>query len=419
MENRFSIHTLGCKVNQYESEKFRETLVNMGFIEVSEPANSDLAILNSCTVTSLADRKSRQFLHGILKNFQGRAVIVTGCAVDNKLSGLTSEDGKILFLNNSQKELFKKKVQELFPDCQEQCSKLEQKRNRAYIKVGDGCDRFCSYCIVPYVRGPIRSIPIDEILEEIRGKVASDIKEIVLTAVHLGAYGEDLPDKRPDLADLLEQIVASTDGVRIRLSSIEPVDITDRLLEIIAKNRSICHHLHLPLQHAATSVLKRMNRSYTQSEFKAIVDSIRQKITDCAITTDVIVGFPGESEQEFQELKKFVQEIQFLKLHVFKYSMRTGTKAATMPDQISGEIKKRRSEELLHLSTEMANRICRSKIGTETELLIEGSNGEYQQGLTGDYIRVYLKSPKDLYNQFVRVRIEKVDNGMVFGSIIE
>ena len=350
MEKTFSILTLGCKVNQYESEAMSEIFEKRGYREVGNDEFSDVYIVNTCTVTNLSDRKSRQFIRKSKKKNPDSVVAVVGCYSQvspdevKNIEGVdvvigTTERNKIVDLIEESKESHEKiNIVKDLKNVREFANTTNfdsNNRTRAYMKVQDGCNRFCTYCIIPFARGPIRSRTIEDSVREARTLADRGFKEIVLTGIHIGSFGMDMGDMR--LIDLIESI-AEVDGIeRIRLSSVEPIIITDEFMERAVKTGKLCDHFHLSLQSGSNNILKAMNRRYTREEYIEKANIIRKYMPHAGLTTDIIVGFPGEREEDFQDSMSLVREVGFSRIHVFKYSKRKNTKAAVMKNQIDGK----------------------------------------------------------------------------------
>lgn len=407
---KFKIQTLGCKVNQYESEKIKEALLSIGLIEAKDSEECGVHIINTCTVTNLADKKSRQKVRQALSAAPNAKIFVTGCGVKNSTSKIYDIDNITILPD---KDSFKETISNIL-NINESQNIIPKCKNRAFLKIGDGCDRFCTYCIVPHVRGPVVSKQFDEVLKEAEILVKSGTKEIVLTSIHLGAYGKELKNGN-NLALLLDALAERFKDVRIRLSSIEPLDFSPEILEVLKKHKNICRHIHLPLQHASNTILQSMNRRYTKQDFKKIADKIKTELPDCELTTDIIVGFPGETEADFEELIDFAKEIDFLKCHVFKYSKRTGTPAADFTNQIPETIKHDRSKRLIAVCDSIAENRHKKMIGRTADILVEEKQNELWTGFTGNYIRVYFESKNELQDKFATVNIVKYCEGKLIG----
>ena len=411
--------TLGCKVNQYETNGMIQQFQERGY-EITEFEDvADIYIINTCTVTNMSDRKSRQFLRQAKKNNSDSIVVAVGCYVQvskDELEALPEIDlalgtnDKTQIVDYIEKYIDEKSKKETLDNILYD-AKFEDfgtvtytEKTRAVIKVQDGCDRFCSYCIIPFARGKIRSRKPESVIEEITEISKNGIKEVVITGIHVASYGRDFENDYR-LIDLLEEI-NKIDGIeRIRLGSIEPLLITEEFMERFIKLEKVCHHFHLSLQSGCTETLKRMNRRYTAGEFEVIVDRIRKYYNDAILTTDIIVGFPDESEEEFKTTYEYLKRINFYKMHVFKYSPRKGTKAAEMKNQIPGDVKELRSKKLLELSDNNEIAYLDSFIGKEVEVLFEEFDGKFYKGHTANYIMVKLKSEEDLSNKIKMVKI--------------
>ena len=406
--------TLGCKVNQYETNAMAQKFLEKGYkvIEEEKEQNEekpDICIINTCTVTNMSDRKSRQMLRRVKENNKNVIVVAVGCyaqVAKNELNKIPEID---LVLGNNEKVDIVKYVEDYINE-NENNIEIEDvmqsrlfsdfgditftEKTRAVVKIQDGCDRFCSYCIIPYARGRVRSRKPESIISEITKIAEKDIKEVVITGIHIASYGKDFKEEYK-LIDLLEEI-NKIDGIeRIRLGSIEPLLITDEFVERLKKLDKICHHFHLSLQSGCDETLKRMNRRYNTEQFKEIVKRLRNTYSDVNLTTDIIVGFPGETEEEFEKTYKFLDEVKFYKMHIFKYSQRKGTKAAVMTNQIPGDIKELRSRRLIELSNKNEFEINEKYIGKKVEVLFEEEKEGVFKGHTANYILVYCKDEKE------------------------
>ena len=413
----------GCKTNQYESNAIIQKFIENGYKLVDFDEKSDVYIVNTCTVTNISDRKSRQILRRAKQKNKDSILIVIGCYVQVAMEKLEEiEEIDILLGNNEKKDIlkylenYKKERQEEITDVMSQKEYVEfgsttfTEKTRAVIKIQDGCDRFCSYCIIPYARGRVRSRKLEEIQEEIAEIAKLGIKEVVLTGIHIASYGKDFKENI-GLIDLLEKI-NQIDGIeRIRLGSLEPKLIDEEFAERLSKLNKICPHFHLSLQSGCTEVLKRMNRRYSTEEFKTSVNLLRKKFKDVMLTADVIVGFPGETEEEFNETFEFLKEIKFYKIHVFKYSKRENTKAADMPNQVLPEIKEERSKKVIELSNKIQNEYNREQIGKIVKVLVEEKNEKYYKGHTANYMCVMIETEREnIENNIVEVRIKDSQN---------
>ena len=407
--------TLGCKVNQYETNAMMQKMIEAGYKVVDFETKADIYIINTCTVTNMADKKSRQMLRRV-KEINPEAILVAvGCyaqVAKEKLEQIAEID---LILGINEKNDIVKYVEQAskntyVSDVLHQTEFLDfgdvtyTEKTRAVIKVQDGCNQFCSYCIIPYARGRIRSRKPESVIKEITDVAKEGIKEVVITGIHIASYGKDF-NTEYRLIDLLEEI-QKVDGIqRIRLGSLEPTLITEEFVTRLKKLSKICDHFHLSLQSGCNETLKRMNRKYTTDQFRHVVELLRNAYPEVHLTTDVIVGFPGETEEEFNKTYEFLKEIKFYKMHVFKYSPRSGTVAAKMPNQIDGKIKEERSNKLIELSDENEKEYNQKYIGKEVEVLLEEREGEYLKGHTTNYMVVKMKTNENLENTIQKVTV--------------
>ncbi|MEW5707045.1 MAG: tRNA (N(6)-L-threonylcarbamoyladenosine(37)-C(2))-methylthiotransferase MtaB [Actinomycetota bacterium] len=413
----FSIHTLGCKVNQYEGEQIIAEMEKYGWRYVDFSAKADVYIINSCTVTSVASHKSRQLIRRAIKKNPEATVIVTGCYADSDRKEIASISGVDLVLGNEDKSkipylLFEKLgIESMNGDGAKPATSLH---TRALVKVQDGCNQFCSYCIVPHVRSNLWSRPIPEVFDEVNRLVAGGTQEVVLTGIHLGLYGANTGT---GLGDLLARLVEIPQLGRIRLSSIELNEVTPQIIDLMTSSDKLCNHLHIPLQSGSNRILKAMNRHYTAEEFAERTDELKSKIKDLAITTDIIVGFPGETERDFEDSIKLVKKVGFSKLHVFKFSPRKGTPAATYPEQIPGAVKDERSAALIDIGRDLSASYASSYLGKRMRILVERKQGKYLSGISDNYIRVYCEGPREIIGKLVTVEITKQEETVLYGSI--
>jgi len=416
--------SLGCKVNQYETNAMAQKFVANGYEIVEFDEYADVYIVNTCTVTNIADRKSRQMLRRAKEINKDATLVACGCYAQVAKEELKKIPEIDLIIGNNEKNdiisiienhIAQKGTEDIVSDVMYKLDYVElgtttyTEKTRAVIKIQDGCDRFCSYCLIPYARGHIRSRKIENVIEEIKKVVEEGINEVVITGIHIASYGRDFKGENIGLIDLLEEINKIKGLHRIRLGSIEPTIITEEFVKRLSKLDKICDHFHLSLQSGCTETLKRMNRRYTTEEFKEVTKRLRTKFPNAALTTDIIVGFPGETEEEFNMTYEFLKEIAFYKMHVFKYSQRKGTKAAVMPNQIDGKVKEERSKKLIELSNENEYNYNKKYIGREVEVLFEEREGEYLKGHTTNYIVVKHKTDKDdLINKIAKVQVYSV-----------
>lgn len=415
--------SLGCKVNQYETNAMAQKFIEHGYEVVEFDEYADVYIVNTCTVTNVADRKSRQMLRRAKEINKDATLVACGCYAQVAKDELKKIPEIDLIIGNNEKNdiiqivenhIAQKGAEDLVSDVMYKLDYVElgtttyTEKTRAVIKVQDGCDRFCSYCLIPYARGHIRSRKIENVIEEIKKVVEEGINEVVITGIHIASYGRDFKGKNIGLIDLLEEINKIQGLHRIRLGSIEPTIITDEFVERLSKLDKICDHFHLSLQSGCTETLKRMNRRYTTEEFRDVTKRLRSKFPNTALTTDIIVGFPGETDDEFNTTYEFLKDIAFYKMHIFKYSQRKGTKAAVMPNQVDGKIKEERSKKLIELSNENEYNYNKKYIGKQVEVLFEEREGEYLKGHTTNYIVVKHKTDKDdLINKIAKVTVSE------------
>ncbi len=400
-----------------------EQFINNGYSIVEFEKVADIYVINTCTVTNMADRKSRQMLRKVKEKNKNAIVVACGCyaqVAKEELSKIPEID-VILGVNekNHIVEFVEKYIKEnekeiTITDVMHQTEFLDfgttayTDKTRAVVKIQDGCDRFCSYCIIPYARGHVRSRRVESIIKEMETIAAEGIKEVVVTGIHISSYGKDFKDGK-SLIDLLEKMNEVKGIERIRLGSLEPTIITDEFVERLKKLEKICDHFHLSLQSGCNETLKRMNRRYTVEEFKKVANRLKNAYENVALTTDIIVGFPGETEEEFNKTYEYLKEIDFYKMHIFKYSQRKGTKAAIMPNQIDGNIKEERSKKLISLSDENEKIHNQKYLGKELYVLFEEREGEYVKGHTTNYIMVKKKTEENLENVIQKVKIDKIE----------
>jgi len=418
---RVAFYTLGCKVNAYETEAIMELFQNQGYKIVDFDEESDVYVINSCMVTNSGERKSKQMIRRPLSINPNAITIVMGCLSQLKAKKMLDIPGvkivlgtknrhKIIDYLNEYLQTGKKmdKSEELRPD--ESFENLEVKdfkhHQRAFLKIQDGCNNFCTYCIIPYTRGRIRSKSRDLILQEVKELVNRGHIEIVLTGIHTGGYGEDLEDY--SFAELLEDLEDIEGLKRIRISSIEITELDKDVLDVIHKSKKIVNHLHIPLQSGSERLLKRMNRKYSKAEYLEKIEEIRSIFPQIAITTDVIVGFPGESQEDFEEAYQFIESLGFQELHVFPYSKRQGTPAAKMSNEVHGKVKKDRVHRLLSLSEKLKTTYYHNQLGQERHVIVEQEKDGYLVGHSKDYISCKFKGPGSLIGQEVKVLLKEV-----------
>ena len=427
-----SICTLGCKVNKYESEAIEELLVNNNYKIVDFAEFADVYIINTCTVTAMSEKKSRQMIRRTKKLNPDAVVVVMGCYSQKSPEEIFDIEEVNLVMGTSQRAMLIPELEKTtaldkkilvddimqIRDFEEMQINNISDRTRALIKIQDGCDRFCSYCIIPYTRGPVRSRKMENIIDEVKRLAENGYKEVVLTGIHVASYGKDLKDEKLGLADVIEHI-AQVEGIkRIRISSVEPLAITEDFIKRVSALDAFCDHFHLSMQSGSDTVLKRMNRRYDSKEYEEAVTLIREYYPDPAITTDVIVGFPDETEEEFLETKNFLEKIKLYETHIFKYSPRQGTKAVLLGDKVSKEDKNLRSSQLIDLSNQNKLDYHNDTMGKNLEVLFETSDDHYYYGHTKNYIKVAVpKTKSSIINEILLVEAAQVKDDMVIGRL--
>lgn len=428
-----ALHNLGCKVNAYETEAMQQMLEDAGYEIVPFREGADVYVINTCSVTNVADKKSRQMLHRAKKMNPSAVVVAAGCYVQAAGEELKKDEAVDLVIGNNRKKDLVEVLERYFNEHEgtddiidigktSEYEKLHIRKiadhTRAFIKVQDGCNQFCSYCIIPYTRGRVRSRPMEDVVQEVEALAASGYKEIVLTGIHLSSYGADFkrtaenPEAAADLLSLIVRLDRIPGIERIRLGSLEPRIITDEFAETLAGLKSFCPHFHLSLQSGCNETLKRMNRHYTTEDYEARCEILRRYFHNPAITTDVIVGFPQETEEEFEETRQFLKRIHFYEMHIFKYSRREGTRAAVMEGQVPERKKAERSDILLALEEQMSLEYRRTFLGKEEEVLLEeriSVDGEdYMVGHTRQYVKAVVPYREGLKNVTVRGVMERM-----------
>lgn len=427
-----ALHNLGCKVNAYETEAMQHLLEEAGYEIVPFTQKADVYVINTCSVTNMADRKSRQMLHKAKKNNPDSIVVAAGCYVQTSEKEVLNDLSVDIVIGNDRKhdlvrlldEYSLDSVNDTVDDINDGKHDYEElfidqtkEHTRAFIKVQDGCNQFCSYCIIPYARGRVRSRRFENVIAEVERLAANGFKEVVLTGIHLSSYGVDF-EEAVGLLELIQAVNAVKGIERIRLGSLEPKIVTEHFASELSKLDKICPHFHLSLQSGCDATLKRMNRKYTTKEYERGCELLRKYFVHPAITTDVIVGFPGETEEEFEQTKAYLEHIHFYEMHIFKYSKRKGTRAAVMPDQIDEQIKAARSEKLIALGHDMSKEFRKFYIGKNEEVLFEEKavigDKEYFVGYTKEYVKVAKETDENLENQIVSGRI----SGMLTDEIL-
>ena len=422
---RVALTTLGCKVNHYETEAMRELFVQDGWeiVEFSELA--DVYVINTCTVTQTSDTKSRQMIARAHRLNPNALVVAVGCYAQTAPEAVADLEGVGLVIGTSGRNEIVSRVQDALRSRQEetyisplyemrefeQLSAVRDSRTRATLKIQDGCVNFCSYCIIPYARGPLRSRPLDEISSEVRLLATEGYREIVLTGIHLASYGRDLSDQGATLLDAIQRASEHAGIRRIRLGSLEPLFVTEEVARALSQNNKICRQFHLSLQSGSDTVLLRMNRKYSTEEYLKALALLRQYMPDCAITTDVIAGFVGETEEEHQQTLAFCEKAAFARMHVFPFSLRKGTKAEELPGHLPKAVKEARAKELIHLGKALTHAYLQSQIGSVVEVLAESDGAGY----SGNYIRVKTDAPE---GEIVRIRIEGFEDETAYGTLL-
>ena len=424
--------TLGCKVNQFETEVMEGLFKEAGYeiVEHSQPA--DVYVINTCSVTSLGDKKSRQLIRRVQRQNPEAVIAVTGCYAQIAPEQIKAIEGVRVVLGTANRRRIVEYVEQAILQNGKiidgvtdimQVREFEDiplldmpVRTRAFLKIQEGCTNFCSYCIIPFTRGPLRSRPLDSVRREAEKLLANGFKEIVFTGIHLGAYGRDFKDGT-SLADAARAVLDLPGLRRLRLSSLESIELSDELLALLRDHPRFSHHLHLPLQAGSDDVLKRMNRHYDREEFARLLARVRKAVPGVSVSTDVIVGFPGETEEMFAESLEYIRSLKFSRMHVFPYSPRTGTPAAEMPDQVPEPVKKERVHRLQAVAGEMAQEYCRSYLGTVQRVLLETDTAGEKDGLTDTYIRVYTNDEAEL-GEIYDVRLERLYKDGIYGTII-
>jgi len=440
---RIAFYTLGCKVNQNETEAFSGLFREKGYEIVDFTAEADVYIINTCTVTHLADRKSRQMIRRAFKVNPQAQIVVTGCYAQTDAEAIKKIAGVRLIVGTNEKSRLVELVEDILTQKKQGAAiikptpqiyvrkyqqrqefeeiKLEKRieRSRAYLKVQEGCDQFCSYCIIPYARGPVRSRSLNSTLAEAERLIKAGFKEIVLLGIHLGAYGRE-QGEGINLVYLLKHLLSLTDQVRWRLGSLEPVEVSPELLELMQSYPNFCPHLHLPLQSGHDEILKAMKRPYTTEQYWEIITGIRNTIPNIAITTDVMVGFPGETDEHFQDYLKYVEKAAFSRLHVFKYSPRRGTPAAGFSGQVSPTEKEDRSRKMIRLGEKLAKLYAQRFVQQTLNVLVEEKVDENTwEGSSANYLKVRFNSNEALRREIIPIYLKKVEKNHCFGEALQ
>lgn len=430
---KVAFHTLGCKVNQYETEAMQKLFTAAGYELTNNFESADVVVVNTCTVTALSSQKSRQMIRKFSRANKNAVLVVVGCYAQSEPEKISQIDGVDIIIGTKDRMKIVEFVEEVLKNRGkkilqvgeiENISEFEElphtpQRTRAFLKIEDGCNNFCSYCIIPLVRGRVRSRSLENIRAECLELKKNFFKEIVLTGIHIGAYGKDFHEKI-SLVDAVKTVLETADPLRLRLGSIESVEMTDELIDFMKNDSRICNHLHLPLQSGSDEILKAMRRPYATKNFSDLTARLVKEIPEISIGTDLIVGFPGESEKNFEETINFLQTQPFSKIHVFPFSAREGTLAAGMKNQIDSQTKKNRVEKVLEIAKSKEKIFAEKLIGRTVEIISETEENNFIDGLTKNYIRVYVPSNQEIkLGEIVRVKIEKLFRNGVAGEFVK
>lgn len=427
-----AFYNLGCKVNQYETEAISKLFESRGYEIVDEINCADVVVINTCAVTSLSSQKSRQIIRRSIRANPNAIMCVMGCYAQNSPQEISQIDGVDVLIGTSERMKIVELVEQILKNRDEKIfrvgnvdkiSAFEElphtpQRTRAFLKIEDGCNNFCAYCIIPYLRGRVRSRSLENIRAECLQLAAAGYREIVLTGIHIGAYGQDFKEKIT-LVDAIKTILNAANPYRLRLGSIESAEMSDELIDLIKSDERICNHVHLPLQSGSDEILKLMRRPYTTKNFAALTEKLLREIPNISIGTDLIVGFPNETDKNFDETLNFIKSQPFSKIHVFPFSAREGTLAATMQNQIPAQVKKFRASQALEISAAKEKIFAENLIGKTVEIIAETETENLIDGLTKNYVRVYLPADEKIKSgDVVKVKIEKIFRNGVFGVAI-
>ncbi|CUH94149.1 Threonylcarbamoyladenosine tRNA methylthiotransferase MtaB [Propionispora sp. 2/2-37] len=426
--------TLGCKVNQYETEVMEGLFQAAHYTIVDFQDFADVYVINTCSVTHLGEKKSRQLIRKAIKTNPEALIAVTGCYAQVSPEEVEAIEGVDVIIGTRERQ----RIVQLIEEAARNKSKINivsdimkpsvfediplerlPVRTRAFLKIQDGCTNFCTYCIIPYARGPLKSRPLSSVRQEALKLIHAGFREIVLTGIHLGAYGRDSASHDVTLAAAVKAVLELEGLDRLRLGSLESLEVEDELIYLMKKNPKFCRHLHLPLQAGSDSVLRAMNRHYTTAEYQRLINNIRTAVPDIAVSTDIIVGFPGETNDMFKETLHFVEKMNFAKMHIFPYSRRKGTTAADYAGQVPDEVKKNRVQTMREVADKKSNEYIRSFIGKDMQVLFEEVHNDVVDGLTGNYIRVYTKNSGEIVRKLCQVRFEAIYNDGLWGTVID
>ena len=430
---KVAFYTLGCKVNQYETEAMGKLFSAAGYEVTSEIETADVVVVNTCTVTAAGSQKSRQIIRRSARANKNAVLTVVGCYAQSEPEEISKIDGVDLIIGTSDRTKIVELVGEVLKNREEKIirvnpaekiSEFEElphtpERTRAFLKIEDGCNNFCSYCIIPIVRGRVRSRSLESIRAECLQLAAAGFKEIVLTGIHIGAYGRDFKNSTT-LADAVKKVLDTANPIRLRLGSVESAEMTDELIDLMKNDPRICNHVHLPLQSGSDEILKAMRRPYTTKNFAGLVEKLVKEIPEISIGTDLIVGFPGETEKHFDETTNFLQSLPLSKIHVFPFSSRPGTVAAGMKNQIDSATKKFRTERVLEIAGAKEKIFAEKFIGRTVEIISETEEDGIFDGLTKNYVRVFVPaSPEIKSGEIIKVRVEKLFRNGIFGELVK
>ena len=421
--------TLGCKVNQYESEAMQKLFEAAGYVAADDISAADVVVVNTCTVTAVSSQKSRQMIRRAAGANQNSVVAVVGCYAQSEPEVVAAIDGVDVVIGTKDRTRIVELVEAAFTRREKilQVGSVDEihafeelphapQRTRAFLKIEDGCNNFCAYCIIPFVRGRVRSRSLESIRDESLKLAAAGFKEIVLTGIHVGAYGRDFGGKI-SLVDAVKTVLDAANPLRLRLGSIESIEMSDALIDLLKTDGRICNHVHLPLQSGSDEILRAMRRPYTTKQFAALTSRLVDEVPEISIGTDLIVGFPGETEENFSETLEFIRSQPFAKIHVFPFSSRAGTVAATLPNQIPSSTKKLRAGLALEISRDKSKLFAERLIGRTVEIIAETSTGGLVDGLTKNYVRVYVPDENIPLGNVIKVRVEKIFRDGVIGKL--
>ena len=429
---KVAFYTLGCKVNQYESEAMQKLFSAAGYEIVSEIETADIVVVNTCTVTSLSSQKSRQIIRRAARTNENAVLVVVGCYAQNQPQEISKIEGVDIIIGTAERTKIVELVESALKNRGEKISAVGNVENisefeelphtphrtRAFLKIEDGCNNFCSYCIIPFVRGRVRSRKLESIRAECLQLAKDGYKEIVLTGIHIGAYGKDFHDGT-NLVDAVKTVLEAANPARLRLGSLESAEMTDELIDLIKTDSRICNHLHLPLQSGSDEILKLMHRPYTTKNFSELTARLVAEIPNISIGTDLIVGFPNETEKLFEETAEFIKSQPFSKIHVFPFSLREGTIAAKMKNQVDAQIKKIRAGRVLEISAAKEKSFAEKLIGETVEIIAETEENNFVDGLTKNYVRVYIPANSKIQlGEIISVKVEKIFKNGVLAKLI-